>query len=278
MLQRKVLILHPAKIRIDLVLLDHAAEADDVSHSRNHFELSLHDPVLDRAQLLGVELVAFQPIAKDFADGRGERRQCGLDSCGKIGTLKPLQHLLTGEVVVHLIVESKHQEREAKLSMGKHPDRMWQTAQGNLQGNSDLLLDFLGSVARKEGNDGDLYIRNVREGLDRKGLKGGYSARHKEKQHQQQKQRLVQRKRYDASDHETLLPPISTANLIRAESASGGIEHLFQKQAIISDDSLPGLHTIEYRHFIALFRSNFDLTPRKRTPPFFDEDVVFVAP
>jgi len=56
-------------------------------------------------------------------------------------------------------------------------------------------------VPGEQRNYGDLNVRNIREGLNRKGLKSGDASSNKKQNHQQQKKRLMQGERYDASDH-----------------------------------------------------------------------------
>jgi len=82
LLQRDVIGLHPRRVHGNLILLDEAAETDDVGHSRNHLEISADDPILNASQLGRTQAVAAQPIPVDFADGRRQRRQLRLHAAG----------------------------------------------------------------------------------------------------------------------------------------------------------------------------------------------------
>jgi hypothetical protein len=97
---------HPHEIRRHLILLDESSAADHVGHSRNQFEVSLHHPVFDAAQLGGIVLVGLQVDAEDFADRAGQRGQLGPNAVRQVQCVQPLQHLLAGEVVVYGVVES----------------------------------------------------------------------------------------------------------------------------------------------------------------------------
>src|SRR5213075_3045195 len=104
----------------DLVLLNRTSEANDVGDARDHLELAFHSPVLDGAKLLGGQSRAFQTIAKNFADGSGKRCEFGLHTWRQVSALQSFQDLLARKVIIHFVVEGKHEERESELSVREH--------------------------------------------------------------------------------------------------------------------------------------------------------------
>ena len=66
------------------------------------------------------------------------------------------------------------------------------TAQSDLQRDRDLLLDLLGRVSRKQRDDGDLHVGDVRERLDRQRSERGDARRDEQDEEQTDEQRLVE--------------------------------------------------------------------------------------
>ena len=81
--------------------------------------------------------------------------------------MQTFEHLLPGEVIVHLVVKRQHDEGQAELRMGEHPHRMRQAAERHLQWNGDLLLHFLGRAAGIKRDDVDLDVGDIRKGFNR---------------------------------------------------------------------------------------------------------------
>ncbi len=74
LLQRHFVIAQLRQIRVHLVLLDQAAEADDIGDTGDQLELTPDYPVLQSAQLAGISGVRLEGVAVHLADGRGQRR------------------------------------------------------------------------------------------------------------------------------------------------------------------------------------------------------------
>src|SRR5207247_2182939 len=168
LLERKVVGFEFVEIEVHLVLLDKSAPADDIRNPGNRLQLTLDDPVLDRAQLRCGVVVALEYVPVDLADRGGERADLGLDSRGQLDSLEPLQDLLAGEVVVGRIIEGDVNEGQAELSMGKEPDRMRKAAESDLDRDRHLLFHFFRGVAGEKGDYRNLNVRHVRKRLDRK--------------------------------------------------------------------------------------------------------------
>src|SRR6202022_351996 len=75
--------------------------------------------------------------------------------------------LLSREVGVGLVVESKDQKRQTELRVREHPYAAWHAGQGNLDGNGDLFLDLLRRASGIKSDHLDLCIGDVGKGLDR---------------------------------------------------------------------------------------------------------------
>ena len=183
------------QIQTDLVLFQKSAQADHVGHAGRQLQVARDRPILDRAQLPQVLPVAGHAIAKQLADGCGQRRQLHLGLAGKVHVAEAFEHQLASLIIVGAVVEGDDQERQAELRVRKHAHRVRQSAQADLQRRGDLLFDFLGRVSRIEGDDGDLDIGNIRKRLDRQILERHDAAQQKQAGQQEHEQRLMQRKR-----------------------------------------------------------------------------------
>jgi len=81
---------------------------------------------------------------------------------------------------------------------------MRNSAQPDLDGYGDLLLDFLRSPSREQRNHLDLRVRDVRKGFDRQSTEGRNTPRNKKTNQQYQKKRLVEGEGDDSFDHALL--------------------------------------------------------------------------
>ena len=191
LLHRHVVRFHPDRIQVHHVLLDEAAGAGDVRDARGQAQVTLDGPVFDRSQLGGAAVVSSQPIAVDLADWRGERRELWLESGRQVGALQPFEYLLPHEIVVHLIVERQDDVGKAELRVREHSHRVRQSAEANLQRNSDLLLDLFRCVAGHQRDHGHLHVRHIRKRLDRQCMEGEDARSDEQRGQQQHKKRLI---------------------------------------------------------------------------------------
>ncbi len=78
---------------------------------------------------------------------------------------------------------------------------MRKAAESNLERDRDLLFHFFRGVSGEKGDYRNLNIRHVRKRFDGKPQESGDSPRYEEPCGQEQKERLVQGKRYDSLEH-----------------------------------------------------------------------------
>ena len=162
-------------------------------------------PVLDRPHFRGRK-VAFDPVSVDFADRRRQRSQFRSYTLGQIDVAQSLEHLLPGKIRVNRIVERDGNERQSKLCVRKETNRMRNSAQTDLDWNRDLLFDFFSGAARKQSDDLNLGIGDIRKRLDRQRSEGRHSTCNEERHQQNQEERLVQRESNETFDHFCLFP------------------------------------------------------------------------
>src|SRR5262249_15677814 len=90
---------------------------------------------------------------------------------------------------------------------------MGKPAQACFKRDSDLLLTLFGGTAREQSDYGDLYIRDVRECLDRKLVEGNDTTAYEQHRKQQREQGLMQRERNNPLDH--YLSPFLSSSALR---------------------------------------------------------------
>src|SRR5262249_43743609 len=115
--------------------------------------------------------------------------------------LQPFEHVLPREVVVRPVVERDDDVGEAELRVREHAHGVGQSAEADLDGDRDLLFDFLRRVAREQRDHRDLNVAHVRECLDRQRTERREACGDEQRQQEQDVERLVQRKGDDAANH-----------------------------------------------------------------------------
>ena len=128
--------------------------------------MPLHHPVLELAQLHGRVAVADQRVAVDLAGRGGERAERRLHALGDVHLRQALARLLAGEVEVGAVVEGEHDEGEAEEGEGVHAHEPGEPVHLLLDRERHLPLDLLRGVAGEEGDDLDLGVGQLGEGLD----------------------------------------------------------------------------------------------------------------
>ena len=166
LVQRDAARLQLLGVDLHLVLLHEAAEGDHVGDARHLLQMPLHHPVLELAQLHRRVTVADQRVAVDLA-GRGrERAERRLHALGDVHLRQALARLLAGEVEVGAVVEGEHDEGEAEEGEGVHAHEPGEPVHLLLDRERHLPLDLLRGVAGEEGDDLDLRVGQLGEGLD----------------------------------------------------------------------------------------------------------------
>ena len=108
--QGDLVVAQTREVRTHLVLLDQAAQADDVGDAGHQPQLSADDPVLVGAKLARPLPFALHAIAIDLADRSRKRRQLRLHAFRQIDLAQALYRLLAREIAVHRVVERDDDE------------------------------------------------------------------------------------------------------------------------------------------------------------------------
>ena len=158
------------RIRLDsdLILLDCAAKAGDVGDAGHHADGRAHHEILDGAGFVqGHRCRLVEDIAIDFADCGAERRQTGHHAAGQIGITQFFKHLAAREIIVGAILKNQCDDRQAGYRHRPHVADPWRAGQCAFDRQRNGAFDLLGRLARLLGDDDDLYVLHIGEGLDR---------------------------------------------------------------------------------------------------------------
>jgi hypothetical protein len=152
----------------DLILPRLAAPGVDFVDTADGAQLVLDSPLMESLHLHGGER-AVESVLVDLAEGRGDGAELRFDVLGDAAAdfLEPFVDQLAGEVGVDVIVEDDGDHREAELGYGAIPFGARQAHEGGFNRVSDQGFDFRRSHGRALGDDGDLVVGEVREGVDR---------------------------------------------------------------------------------------------------------------
>ena len=158
-------------IDVDLVLLDHAADARHLSHAGHGVELVADEPVLNGAKVAERLALAFHRVPEDVAHARRVRPEGGHDARWKRfrQQLEPFEHPRTGKVEVDPVLENHVDHREAERGRGAHHAHAGKPLQADRQRIRDLVLDLLRRSARPVGKHDHLVVGKIGDGVDRRG-------------------------------------------------------------------------------------------------------------
>ena len=193
LVERELVVSQFGQIGIDLILLDGAAHRHDVRHTLYLAHLLFDHPILIGAQFLRRVVVTAQPEPENFADGRGQRREVGLDAGRQVDPAQPFDHLRTDQLVARLVVEREDDERETELRVRKTAHHIRDGGQRRFDRNRNLALHFFCGMPRIQGNHIDLGVGHVGKRLDRQIDERNKAGDDKHESAQQHKQRLPQR-------------------------------------------------------------------------------------
>ena len=101
------------RIHLDLILARDAAEARNIDHVGNRFQLLLDDPIFQRFQLhqIVLRVGALQRVPIQLPDWTVVGPDCGLQVVRQTSPRQPLQHLLPVPIVLRFIVEIHGHDR-----------------------------------------------------------------------------------------------------------------------------------------------------------------------
>ncbi len=143
-----------------------AAEAHHVGDAGHRFELPGDHPILPASKLARRVVVALQGVLVHLSHRGIVGPQIGAHTIGQLGIAQPLGDLLAREVNIDVVLEGDDDLGEPERRDGPLHQRIGRADQGALDGDGDLLLDLLGSLPGVEGDDHDLDVGHVGEGLN----------------------------------------------------------------------------------------------------------------
>ncbi len=153
----------------DLVGLELTAEGVDLDDAGDAAQLEVDVPIEDRAQLHGRVPVAFDLELVDFAEAGRDRPHGGFavafgDGVARFG--KAFADELASPVDVGAFVEDDGDDGEAEFGDGSDLFDFGEAAHGGLDGERDELLDLFGRESGGIGEDLDLDVGDVGDGVD----------------------------------------------------------------------------------------------------------------
>ena len=160
----------PVRVDVDLVLANQTADAGDLRHARHRVELIADEPILDRPQIAQRVSPALDGVPEDMADARGigpeRRHRARRERFGQ--QVQAFEHARAREVEIDVVLEDDVDHREAERRRGPDHAHTGQALQAHRQRIGDLVLDLLRGTPRPVGEDDDLVIGEVRDGVDRR--------------------------------------------------------------------------------------------------------------
>ncbi|CDE62390.1 putative uncharacterized protein [Parabacteroides sp. CAG:409] len=159
------------RIRIDrhLILLQITTEAIDLNNPRNTRQLALHNPILNRAQfhrviLLLISRIHLQYILINFTQTGGYRHQFRCSQFERNLTGNGLNLFVDQLASIqrgHILLENHRHQREAETRNRADFFHVHDIAHGNLDRESDQLLDLLRSKRWRNRHNLHLIVGNV---------------------------------------------------------------------------------------------------------------------
>ena len=177
--------------RIDIVLLDEAADAGDLGDAFRLRQRELQAPVLDGARVGEVQFLRHHRVLVDPADAGGVRsdRRCHAGRQSRGGTVEEFEHARTRPVDVGPVFEDDVDERHPEEGKAAHHLRTRHGQHRRRQRIGDLILDHLRRLAGIFRVDDHLRVREIGDRVERQmneGVDAGGSRKARAEQHQQQ--------------------------------------------------------------------------------------------
>ena len=151
--------------------------------------------------LAGQLAPAFERVAVDLADRRGEWIETGGCAGRQVDAGDPLLDPLARPVVLDAIDEHQRDQREPERAPGAHHVQAGDAVERALQRDRDLLLDLLGGVPEVLGHDLRGRVRDVGVGLDRQLLPRVHPERADHQEHGDDQPALAQARGDELPDH-----------------------------------------------------------------------------
>ena len=157
----------PQFARIDehLILLDGAAKAGHIDHSRHLFEEPVENPVLHRLELVDGVARAFKHIAHDLAGG-APGGEFWFDPIRQANGGEPVEHLLPGGAIIGSVGEAAFDVVEAGDRGAAQRHEAWHAVERRLQWNPDQPFHLFGARAGMLADHLHQRRRGIGVGLD----------------------------------------------------------------------------------------------------------------
>ena len=186
-----------------LVRAQLSTEAVDLDHAGDGAKTRRHLPVEDVAKLHGGVSVATDFELIDLPEPGRNRPHLGLAVAlgdGLARLAQPLTEHLTRPPDLRSLLEDNGDDREPEARQRAHLLDLGDAAHGLFHGHREEAFNLLGTQPRRLGQDLDLYVGDVGNGVDRQ-LKDGAEPRHRHDEHEDEDERAVaQRPRQDPVD------------------------------------------------------------------------------
>ena len=193
----------PGGIDVDLVLLDRAADAGDLGDARHGVELVADEPVLDGAKVPQRIAFPLDRVPEDVAHAGGVRPQRGHHAGGKglRQEIEPFEDAGAREVEIHRILEDHVDHREPERGRRADDTDAGKTLEAHGERIRDLVLDLLRRAARPVGEDDDLVVAEIGDGVDWRRQQRPVPPRADEQEEANHQEAVAQRRLDEPIDH-----------------------------------------------------------------------------
>ena len=188
-----------------LVLLDEAADGGDFRHAFDRGQLVAQIPVLHGAQFGQVAVGGIERIHEGPADAGGVRAEAGRDALRQLPAqaAEIFEHAAARPIGIGAVLKNHIDEGEAVERIAAHDLGLRHREHLGRDGIGDLVLDDLRRLAGPLGVDDDLHVRQVGDGVQRNVAHGVNAAQHQRDRAQQDDELVLERKIYDAFEHDS---------------------------------------------------------------------------
>ena len=145
-----------------------ASEAHDVGNARHASQFAFYHPILQGFEFPHVVPGAREGVAEDFARRSAQGLHLGFCAFGQVGIINHVIHLLAGELIIHVVIENHGHHREAEERGASHIRLLLHGVHRNFDRDGDELFYLLRRTSLPLGDDGNLGVGYVGEGVHRR--------------------------------------------------------------------------------------------------------------
>ena len=172
--EREVVVAEANRIDVDLILLHVAADGGDFGDARHRVQLIADEPVLQRAQVAKGKPIAVNGVPEHVANacrvGPEYRHRAFRHLAAE--QAQTLEHAAAREILIDLVLEDDVDHREAERRLRSDDAHAGEPAQVDGERIADLVFDLLRAVAGPVGEDNDLVVGEIGNGVDRRRRRG----------------------------------------------------------------------------------------------------------